>query len=105
MTPDDLHATRRRLGMTQAALGALCGVTERQVHRWETGASPVPAYLPIVLDSIEHGPEWRQTEALRQALSDVQFDLVNCHQAAGRDACEHIQDAIKIVNRALQAQT
>lgn len=38
---------------------------------------------------------------LRQALADIQFDLINCHQSAGRDACEHIQDAIKIVNRTL----
>lgn len=41
-------------------------------------------------------------DRLRQALADIQFDLINCHQAAGRSACEHIQDAIKIVNRTLK---
>lgn len=43
-----------------------------------------------------------EVRRLRYALSDIQFDLINCHQAAGRNACEHIQDAIKIVNRTLK---
>jgi hypothetical protein len=44
-----------------------------------------------------------EVERLLQALSDIQFDLINCHEAAGRNACAHIKDAIKIVNRALAA--
>lgn len=37
-----------------------------------------------------------------EALKAIRFDLINCHQAAGRDACEHLKDAIKIVNAALR---
>lgn len=42
-----------------------------------------------------------ENERLREVLSSIQFDLINCHQAAGRNACEHLKDAIRIVNTAL----
>jgi len=45
-----------------------------------------------------------ENQRLTDALAGIQFDLINCHQAAGRNACEHIKDAIVIVNRALLAQ-
>ena len=44
-----------------------------------------------------------EVERLQQALSDIQFDLINCPEAAGSRACEHLKDAIRIVNRTLKA--
>lgn len=38
---------------------------------------------------------------LQRALSDIQFDLINCPEAASSQSCEHLKDAIRIVNAAL----
>jgi DNA-binding transcriptional regulator YiaG len=37
MTPDEVKAIRRRLGLTQAELAAQVGVTRVTVARWESG--------------------------------------------------------------------
>lgn len=41
-------------------------------------------------------------QQLEQALSDIQFDLINCPEAAGSRSCAHLKDAIRTVNAALQ---
>ena len=50
MTPDDLLAARRRLGLTQTQLARalqLGGDGARTVRRWEAGERPVPG--PVVV--------------------------------------------------------
>lgn len=42
MTPDALRSLRDRLGLTQAQLGNLLGVTRNTVARWEMGLHPIP---------------------------------------------------------------
>lgn len=49
LTSDDLREARQQLGLSQPAFAALCGVSERQVIRWERGATPVPGWVgPVV---------------------------------------------------------
>jgi transcriptional regulator with XRE-family HTH domain len=52
MTPADLKARRASLGLTQAALAAILGVSVITVSRWERGDSPILPYLALALDSI-----------------------------------------------------
>ena len=50
MKPDDVRIIRKRLGVTQAELAALLGVTRETVTRWETGVrrvSPLAARLLV----------------------------------------------------------
>jgi DNA-binding transcriptional regulator YiaG len=49
MTGPQLRSQRRKLGLTQPALGRLLGVTYVTVGRWERGEQPVPAWLPLAL--------------------------------------------------------
>ena len=51
-TPADLWEARRKLGLTQAQLAAILGVTDRQVRNWESGRSPIPKMLWLALRSI-----------------------------------------------------
>jgi transcriptional regulator with XRE-family HTH domain len=37
-----MFLARRRLGLTQAALGAMVGVTQPRISAWETGAVAIP---------------------------------------------------------------
>jgi DNA-binding transcriptional regulator YiaG len=41
MQPSELKRIRRRLGVTQAALAALVGVTGNTIARWERGEVPI----------------------------------------------------------------
>ncbi len=53
MTPSELIATRRSLGLTQTELGqALGGIHYTTVLRWETGKVEIPAYLGLALDGL-----------------------------------------------------
>jgi hypothetical protein len=44
----------------------------------------------------------KENKRLLRALSDIQFDLINCSEAAGSRSCEHLKDAIRQVNKALK---
>lgn len=48
--------------------------------------------------------ERERSAILRDALRDVEHDLIYCSTAAGRNACEHLKDAIQIVWRALEIE-
>lgn len=52
MQPSELRAWRNAKGMTQLQLATLCGVTVRQVKRWENADYPIPALLALY--TIEH---------------------------------------------------
>lgn len=53
MDGEELKKRRNDLGMTQAELADLLGVKPNTVARWENGVLPVPAYLPLALQTIE----------------------------------------------------
>jgi transcriptional regulator with XRE-family HTH domain len=52
MSPDELRAGRRALGMTAAGLARMLGVSDRTIRAWEHGAfkgRPYPAPEPVAL--------------------------------------------------------
>jgi len=53
MTGKDLKAWRKRWGLSQAALAKRLGVIRLTVTRWESGARPVPSFLPLALKGLE----------------------------------------------------
>lgn len=57
MTPADLKATRKALGLTQAALAERLKVTRSTVWRWESGAVPPehPEILRLALERLRIG--------------------------------------------------
>lgn len=42
MTPSELKAIRKKLNMTQKELGAILGVCDREIKRYEAGVVPIP---------------------------------------------------------------
>lgn len=46
MTPAEVRAARRQLGLTQAGLGALLGVGVRAVQWWEQDGAPERQRIP-----------------------------------------------------------
>lgn len=49
----DLHATLRRLGLSQAAFARLCGTTRQTVSRWMDGERAEPHWLRSWLQMYE----------------------------------------------------
>lgn len=58
MTPDDLRHARQRLGLSQAKLGRLLGLSSQSVYMWEAGKTRLPPWLPLALRGIsaQEGP-------------------------------------------------
>jgi DNA-binding XRE family transcriptional regulator len=52
MTPADYKAHREKLGLTQAGLAALLGVTRETVTRRETGTKPITMEAAMAIRSI-----------------------------------------------------
>jgi Predicted transcriptional regulators len=53
MTAAELRNRRMALGLTQDGLAAVLSVEPSTVFRWEAGHRRVPAWLSIVLDTLE----------------------------------------------------
>ena len=53
MTPDEIRAARKRLGLSQIALATLLGLDNGTLSRWERGAQAAPAWLPFALRGVE----------------------------------------------------
>jgi len=53
MIGNDLKEWRRRWGLSQAALAKRLGVIRLTVTRWESGARPIPSFLPLALKGLE----------------------------------------------------
>lgn len=41
MTKDEIKQARQSLGLTQAKMAALCGISDRKWKRWELGTCPI----------------------------------------------------------------
>lgn len=54
MTPEQLATLRESIGLTREQLAGALGVDRTTVWRWETGGTPIPAYLPLALLWIRH---------------------------------------------------
>jgi len=54
MTPAEFDTRRRYLGLSVDEAAALCGVQDRTIRRWQSGASPIPADAPAALDRLEY---------------------------------------------------
>ena len=46
MTPETLAALRTDLGLTAATLADVLDINRRTTERWESGSTPIPAWLP-----------------------------------------------------------
>ncbi len=53
MTGQELRKRRLALGLPQARFGLLLGVSPANVHSWEAGRHPVPAWVADKLAEIE----------------------------------------------------
>ena len=76
MTPADLLAARRSLGLTQRALAERLGVSQATLWRWETGAMTIqhPAILALALERLQQTPApavWRflRLESTRRGVT------------------------------------
>ncbi|AGH48785.1 MULTISPECIES: helix-turn-helix domain-containing protein [Sphingomonadales] len=53
MSPAEFDTRRRSLGLSVDETAALCGVQDRTVRRWQSGATPIPADASGALESLE----------------------------------------------------
>ncbi len=53
MKKDELKKRRERLGLTQSVLAETIGVTATTISRYETGSTPIPAHMNLVLEALE----------------------------------------------------
>jgi transcriptional regulator with XRE-family HTH domain len=58
MTPNQFKTAIKRLGLTDRALAARLGITDRQVRNYKTGERAIPAFVSAALSVLERGPEW-----------------------------------------------
>jgi transcriptional regulator with XRE-family HTH domain len=65
MTPADLTAARKRLGLSQTALADRLGVQRLAVGRWERGERAIPPFLHLAMTALAD-------EASRTASPDHQ---------------------------------
>jgi hypothetical protein len=64
LTPAEFDTRRRSLGLSVDETAALCGVQDRTVRRWQSGASPIPEDATEALGGLEDA----MLEAVEQAL-------------------------------------
>ena len=55
LTPDDVVAARRQLGLTQAELARVLGIALTTLQRWELGLTRPPPYLRLALERLIEG--------------------------------------------------
>ena len=53
MTPKQLKAIRKRLGMTQTALAEAIGYTMRQVGKYELGQAGIPRVVELAVEYLD----------------------------------------------------
>jgi hypothetical protein len=63
MTPARFDTYRRSLGLSVEETAGLCGVQDRTIRRWQSGASPIPDNAAEAMGDLEGA----MTEAVEQA--------------------------------------
>lgn len=53
MTPTDYKAAREKLGLTQAGLAALLGVTRATINSREAGRTPITAEAALAIGALK----------------------------------------------------
>lgn len=72
MTPAEFDTRRRSLGLSVDETAALCGVGDRQVRRWQSGATPVPVDAAAGLEALEDAMARAVDEATRHTTDKVE---------------------------------
>jgi transcriptional regulator with XRE-family HTH domain len=67
MTPADLTATRKTLGLTQTQLGEAIGVSLRAIQHYEAGTRKIPKPVALLL---AHAMETLRTRRSRPMIFD-----------------------------------
>ena len=60
MKPEHLHFIRKSHGLTQGRLASILGVSEKTVSRWETGFTPIPHAIALLVEIIDRVPAVRR---------------------------------------------
>lgn len=55
MTPSELRATMKEIGLTSGDVGLIAGCTDRQVRSWLSGYAPVPRAMAAILIGLRGG--------------------------------------------------
>lgn len=53
MTPTEFRASRKRLGLSVAALAEALGMTSRMLNHYASGAHAVPATVALAMEALE----------------------------------------------------
>jgi DNA-binding transcriptional regulator YiaG len=70
MTPADLKAARRALGLSQAELARVVGVaSDRTVRKWEDAERDIPGPVIVLMHAVLALPALRRHLGLPSALS------------------------------------
>ena len=52
MRPTDLHAAARALGLSGNGMAKALGVSKRTWRRWLAGDTPVPHWVPVMIEQL-----------------------------------------------------
>lgn len=71
MTPAEFDTRRRTLGLSVDETAALCGVQDRTVRRWQSGATPIPDDAGDALEQLEDAMERAVDQAVKLAKAEA----------------------------------
>lgn len=71
MTPAEFDTRRRTLGLSVDEAAALCGVQDRTVRRWQSGAYPIPDDAEDALERLEDAMERAVDQAVKLAKAEA----------------------------------
>lgn len=54
MTPEQLTIARKHYKRNQTQFGELLGVSSQSISNWESGRTPIPAYVDRILTLLAH---------------------------------------------------
>ena len=68
MTPTDLRAWRKRLGITRAVAAGLLGMSARGLAHYEDGDRPIPRVVDLACEAVEKRQEAYEAANARHPL-------------------------------------
>jgi len=66
MHPESMIAARKVLGLTQAELAQILDVNTRTPSRWETGVTPIPTVVSLLIVSALMSADVRRLLGIKQ---------------------------------------